>query len=537
MVISLLLKGGITQRMKPPKVAIYCRLSEEDKNKLNPDDESESIQNQKSLLEGYVLANKWEIFDYYIDDDWSGADSDRPDWNRLLVDAENRKFDIVLCKSQSRFTRDMEVVEKYLHNKFLEWHIRFIGLVDNADTDNKGNKKQRQINGLTNEWYLEDISDNIRAVFDHKRREGKFIGSFATYGYIKDPEDSDKIIVDEEAAEVVKMIFNWYLDGYGVQAIATKLNRRNILNPTMYKRKCGLNFRLKVENNSLWNKTTVKRILKNRVYIGDMVQGRYRKLSYKSKKIIEVPEEEWFIVKNTHEPIISEEMFNEVQDRIKKAPKSSGLGKAHIFATKLKCLDCGSNMNKGSSKYKDGTRFSYFRCKMYLLNTKNCSSHFITLNELEEIILSKLKNYISNYLDEESAIKSLSVETKIDNRIKSLKNELNRLSAYIDEQSEVIKSLYIDKVKGIITDDMFMNFSKEFNEEKESNISRKEDIEKQINSLMEKANESDKWKETILKYKNVNKLTHTMVKELIDYIEIGEKNENGERIIRVHWLF
>lgn len=155
------------------KVAIYCRLSDEDDKKLNPSDESESIQNQKSLLEGYVLVNSWDIYDYYIDDDWSGADSYRPDWNRLLKDAEDGKFNIVLCKSKSRFTRDMIAVEKYIHGKFLEWNIRFIGLVDNADTQNKGNKKQRQILGLTNEWYLEDISDNIRAVFDSKRKAGE----------------------------------------------------------------------------------------------------------------------------------------------------------------------------------------------------------------------------------------------------------------------------------------------------------------------------------------------------------------------------
>lgn len=522
------------------KVAIYCRLSDEDTNKLNPTDESESIQNQRSLLEGYVIANAWNIYDYYIDDDWSGADSDRPDWNRLLKDAEERKFNIILCKSQARFTRDMEAVERYLHSKFLEWNIRFIGLVDNADTHNKGNKKQRQIMGLTNEWYLEDISDNIRAVFDAKRRAGEHIGGFATYGYMVNPEDTGKFIIDDEAAEVVQMIYNWYLEGFGAQAISTKLNKLKILNPTFHKRKLGLNFKTGVENNGLWNKTTIRRILKNSMYLGHMVQGRQKKLSYKSKKCVSVPEEDWFIVENMHESIIDESVFYEVQKRIESKPRSSGLGKPHVFSTKLKCLDCGSNMNKGSQKSKKGVKFYYFRCKKYIMGIegeKQCGSHFIMLKDLEDIVLEKLKSYINNYLDEESAINSLSMEVEIDNKIKLLKKELGRIEIHLNEQSRVIESLYIDKIKGIITDEMFINFSKTFNEEKDANMLRKKDIEKQIQPLVEKNNVYDQWKETILRYRNADKLTYTMVNELIDFIEIGEKNDRGERIIRVHWLF
>lgn len=522
------------------KVGIYGRLSDEDDGKINPDDKSESIKNQISLLEGYVIANGWEIYDYYIDDDWSGADSDRPDWNRLLRDAEDKKIDIVLCKSQARFTRDMIAVEKYLHGKFLEWNIRFIGLVDNADTHNKGNKKQRQIMGLTNEWYLEDMSDNIRSVFDDKRKAGEFIGGFATYGYMKDPEDNDKLIIDEEAAEVVRMIYNWYIEGFGPQAISTKLNNLRILNPTMHKRKLGLNFKITVENSGFWNKTTVRRILKNPMYLGHMVQGRKRKLSYKSKKTIEVPKDEWFVVKNTHEAIIEESIFNKVQRYMESRPRSSGLGKPHVFARKLKCLDCGSNMNKGVNKSKKGVRFSFYRCKLYIespSDDKQCTSHYIMMRDLEEVVLAKIKGYINSYLDEKSAIDSLSLEIEISNKVKTLKKELSRIEASLNEQAKVIESLYIDKVHGIITNDMFVNFSKKFNEEKEVNLLRKKEIENKIQPLIDKNNAKDQWKETLLRYKNVDKLTHTMVNELIDYIEVGEKNEDGERIIRVHWLF
>ena len=167
------------------KVAIYCRLSDEDKDKVISTKDSESIKNQKNILIKYAAQQGWSIYKIYSDDDFSGLDNQRPAWNEMIKDAKERKFNIILCKSQSRFTRDMEVVEKYLHNKFIEWGIRFIGLTDNSDTLNKGNKKQRQINGLVNEWYCEDVSENIKSVFDMKRKEGKFIGSFACYGYKK----------------------------------------------------------------------------------------------------------------------------------------------------------------------------------------------------------------------------------------------------------------------------------------------------------------------------------------------------------------
>ena len=169
------------------KTAIYCRLSEEDRNKIRKSDDSISIQNQKSMLIQYAIDQGWEIYDIYSDDDYTGSDRNRPQFNRLLADAQARKFDIVLCKTQSRFTRELELVEKYIHGLFPVWGIRFVSIVDNADTENKGNKKSRQINGLVNEWYLEDMSDNIRSVLTSRRENGFHIGAFAPYGYKKDP--------------------------------------------------------------------------------------------------------------------------------------------------------------------------------------------------------------------------------------------------------------------------------------------------------------------------------------------------------------
>ena len=188
------------------KVAIYCRLSEEDHNKLNKEDDSNSIKNQKAMLMQYSLRQSWDIYDIYSDDDYTGSDRNRPQFKRLLADAEARRFDIILCKTQSRFTRELALVEKYIHGLFPIWGIRFVSIVDNADTANKGNKKSRQINALVNEWYLEDMSENIRGVLTNRRENGFHIGAFAPYGYQKDPNRKGHLIVDPDAAEKAVLI-------------------------------------------------------------------------------------------------------------------------------------------------------------------------------------------------------------------------------------------------------------------------------------------------------------------------------------------
>ena len=293
------------------KVAIYCRLSEEDKNKLSKDDDSESIQNQKSMLIEYAVQKEWEIYNIYSDDDYTGSDRNRPAFNQLLKDAESHKFDIVLCKTQSRFTRELEIVEKYIHGLFPIWNIRFVSIVDNADTENKGNKKARQINGLINEWYLEDMSDNIKSVLTNKRRNGVHIGAFALYGYQKDPHQKGHLIVDEEAAQVVREVFTLFSQGMGKSAIARYLNEKGIPNPTEYKRMHGLRYKQPVTKQStLWKYFAVADMLVNEIYIGNMVQGKYGSVSYKSKKNKPIPKEQWIRVEGTHEPIIDMPLWN-----------------------------------------------------------------------------------------------------------------------------------------------------------------------------------------------------------------------------------
>lgn len=520
------------------KVAIYCRLSDEDKNKKNYMDDSESIQNQKKLLIKYALEKGWDIYKIYSDDDYSGLDGERPEFNAMLKDAQEGKFNIILCKTQSRFTRDMELVERYLHNMFLKWGIRFVTVVDAVDTLDKNNKKSRQINGLINEWYCEDVSESIKAVFRMKQKLGKFIGSFSSYGYIKDPNDRNKLIIDEEAAQVIRMIFSLYIEGNGTQHIASILNDMNIPNPTKYKQSKGYNYKnMSLKNDyGFWNKTTIKRILKNQLYIGNMVQHKCKKVSYKSKKMKMLNENEWVVVENTHEPIIDKEIFSLVQKRINSNIRSTGSGKVHLFAGKVKCLDCKSTMARTSN----GKNYSYLRCRLYLLNTKKrfCTSHTIELNKLTDIVSERIKMYISLFCNSNSLSEKLFQEQSIKVEIDELNKLLSKTNKQINDRLEALKNLYLDKISGTILVEQFNEFNSMFLREKNELSVKEERLKKEIQELKSNSSSIEDYKKMVNDTINSLKLTHFMVNELIDYIEIGEKNkESSEQEVVIHWNF
>lgn len=288
--------------------AIYCRLSVEDREK--EETESESIRNQRSLLLEYAAAQGWEVYDVYADEDYSGLREDRPAFQRMLADAEEGRFSIILCKTQSRFTRNAVTAERYLHEKFPLWGIRFVTAVDHVDTAFSSNKKARQINSLVNEWYSEELSENIRAVFRRKMEEGKFLGNYAPYGYRKDPNCRHHLVRDPETAPVVVEIYRLYLTGLSCRRIADHLTGQGVATPSQVKKGRGEDMGRKTSVR--WSAGTVRKILRNPVYIGHMAQGKEVKVSFKEKKVREIPKNRWVVVRNTHEAIIKEEIFAEV---------------------------------------------------------------------------------------------------------------------------------------------------------------------------------------------------------------------------------
>lgn len=517
------------------KVAIYPRLSEEDRNKKNETDESESIQNQKSMLIEYAINQGWEIYDIYTDEDYTGADRNRPEFNRLLKDAEARKFDIVLCKTQSRFTRELELVEKYIHGLFPIWGIRFVSIVDHADTDVRGNKKARQINGLINEWYLEDLSENIKSVFNNKRKNGVHIGAFALYGYLKDPEQKGHLIIDEEAAQVVREVFTLFAQGYGKTNIARILNDRGIPNPTEYKRQKGLRYKQPVSKcSTLWKYFAISNMLTNEIYIGNMVQGKYGSISYKSKINKPRPKEKWYKVENTHEPIIDRDLWDRVQALIKEKSKPFSNGKIGIFARKVKCMYCGYTLH--STKHADGRH--YLQCPTRHVSKEACEGSMISMNVLEKIVLKELHELSSKYIDETYISEHTEFNNRISEQIAMKQDLISEYQRKSLECSEGIKNLYLDKVKGLITEDVFIDLTKDLHADKDRADETILSISEQIEELKEKLNRAKSKAERIKEYTDVQKLTREIVDTMIDYIEVGKRIPGTRnRPVNIYWNF
>ncbi len=478
----------------------------------------------------------WDVYHIYCDEDYSGADSLRPDFNRMIGAAKEKKFQIILCKTQSRFTRDMELVEKYIHGLFPIWGIRFIAVADNADTEVKGNKKARQINGLVNEWYLEDLSENIRMVLDMKRRQGQYIGGFPIYGYQKDPKDHNHLIIEPEAAEVVRQIFQWSLEGHGKQEIARMLNDQGIPNPTRYKEERGwASGHPRSNNHGLWNKTTIWRILRNEMYTGVMLQGRRKKVSYKSKVVIDLPEEQWFRVEGTHEAIIDRELFEKVQRGLRLRAKTDGTGEAHLLSGLVKCMDCGSTMSKTTNCQQGRRRVSYLRCKLYADSgeKKLCTRHSIRLDQLIELVSKRIRYYVQNYYK----VEELNLPPPRDTGRDALEQEQKSLTAQLEKRSQALKNLYLDKVSGVLSEGQFMELNQDFLAEKSRLERRLAQIDQELGEWAEPADQ-DAVMERARELLKLETIPRELVVALIEKIEVGEKNrESGEQEVRITWKF
>ncbi|WP_461868070.1 recombinase family protein [Faecalimonas sp.] len=507
------------------RVVLYLRLSKEDLDKVNEGDDSASIKNQRLLLTEYALKNNFQIVKVYSDDDESGLYDDRPGFEEMIEDAKLGLFDIILAKTQSRFSRNMEHIEKYLHHDFLNLGIRFIGVVDGVDTAVASNKKSRQINGLVNEWYCEDLSENIRSAFKIKMKNGQFLGSSCPYGYKRDPQNHNHLIIDEYAANVVQKIFQLYLTGYGKAKIGSILSEEGILIPTLYKQQIlGENYKNSkaLKTTKVWSYQTIHSILNNQTYVGDLVQNKTNKLSYKDKKKLSLPKEEWIIVANTHAAIISREIFNRVQEIQKMKTRSvSGTETKGIFSGVLFCADCKHSMNRKYER-RQNQKFVGYICKTYKQHGKKfCSSHSIKNDELEETVLASIKEEARKILtqaDVDELQKFEVIESgKVNYRIqlKQIEGQIEKIETYKNKTYQNFMEELIDKKKYIY---YIGEYDKQIGE---LQLQRDNVIEKL--NLQEKLDvQHDEWVEAFKNYIDVSELTREMVLELIDKIEVHE---------------
>lgn len=515
--------NNIDNKEKTYNVGIYCRLSREDEG----DNQSESINNQRDYLTKYVLENGWIIVDIYIDDGYTGTNFDRPDFQRLIRDIEKKKINLVITKDLSRLGRDYITTGYYLEKYFPEKNIRYIAVNDAIDTfRNSAGNDVSPFKSVINDMYAKDISVKVRSALDTKRKEGKFIGAFAPFGYKKSKVDKGKLEIDEEASLVVKRIFHMYLSGQGISRIAHKLNEEGVICPTEYKERTT-NYKGKVIK-KLWNHNTIRTILKNPTYTGCMTQNKYKKVNYKSKKLRTLSSDKWIIVDDTHEPIVDKKTFTDTQDMMKRRYSQEYKGKKgnKLFSGFVYCGDCEAYMT-----YTKTSASLHLICSTYKRYTsKYCTRHGIKEEELKKLIIKDIKE-LAEYVNSNRLMKVASEESKYDLR-KQLNSDIDKMEKRLNEIKSIIKSLYTDKVKGLIDDKEFLEMKEEFSIEKLKLQSRYDDIKGRLDEYEKSKNEIERISVIVDKIMNMEELDRYALEQLIRRIEIFEDKQ-----IKIHYNF
>ena len=505
----------------------YIRLSKEDL--LRGRDESNSVINQRRLLEQYHQTHLDEFHDgteqdVYVDDGKTGTDTDREDFQRLLADVYSGRINCVIVKDLSRLSRNYTDAGNLIENLFVRLNVRFISLAEGVDSYRNPDSVSNIIVPITNvmnDQYCYQTSKKIRQVFDMKRRNGEFIGSYAPYGYVKDPNDKHALLVDPEAAEVVKSIFALFLSGMNKRGITYYLNDHGTLCPTAYKQQQGLKYNApNAQGNPMWSTITIDTILKNRVYVGDMVQGRQRVKSYKIHIQEKVPEEEWFIVENTHEAIIDRETFAKVQSLLKRdtrtAPKAKQL---YLFSGFLKCADCGRAMSRIASK----GIYVYYQCGTYKsLSKKACTMHSIKSDRLEAGVLFAIQQQVHlaiTYSELVARINSAplkkSKSKRLEDTIAAKEKELAKIMRYK-------QALYQDWKDGEITRNDYRHMSEDYEQQIEALTRIMQTLTAEQEQLENGVDAESPCLTAFLKYRNIDKLTREILGELIDHIKVYE---------------
>ena len=498
-------------------VGIYIRLSREDDDKVMM---SESITNQKSLLLQYVKENNLRVYDIYIDDGYSGTNFERPDFNRLLNDIELGRVNMVITKDMSRLGRDYigtgNLIEKY----FPEHNVRYIAVTDNIDTFlDSSNNDIAPFKAIMNDFYAKDISKKIKSSLKAKMKDGKYVGGRAPFGYTKDKDNKNQLIVDSEQAIIVRRIFDMALDGLSFFKIAKQLTNERIKTPAGYysfEWKSNYNFKY-----GQWHSKTIRDILTNRMYIGDMVQNRRSKVNYKVKKVIKNNPKDYIIVENTHEPIINKDTFYAVQKIIPKNVGRNEKKENHLLDGLLYCGDCGHRISVQARRKKDNK--AYTLCNYYRTYMKEhlCTAHSNNYDKLEEEIINNLRRVCLKYLDKTKVKDSVINNYNNKNKDNSLK-EIEILSKDINQINDNLDNIYIDKLNKKINEDQFNRVKSKLELELDRKITRLNEIKDLSVSEVNEDKNKKKIENYINKFLSMKNPNRELIVNLIDRIDIYE---------------
>lgn len=472
-------------------VAIYLRLSRDDEDIDGSKAESNSISSQRDMIRSFIRKqDNMEIYDIYVDDGWSGANFDRPEFKRMMKDIEAGHVDCVIVKDLSRLGRDYIEAGRLIQKTFPAFSVRFIALTDHFDSltaDYNETSLVVPVKNFVNDSYSRDISGKVRSHQKVKRENGDFIGAFAVYGYKKSADNRNLLVPDDYAADIVRKIFAWKMEGYSNLCIARKLDDAGILSPMEYKKMQGeklcTGFVTGVK--SKWSAVAVKRILTNENYTGTLVQGREEKVNYKVNKSVMKPEDEWIKVNDAHEAIISKEDFEIVQDLLRIDTRAySGEEKAHIYSGLLFCGDCMEPMLRRVSRYNRKETVSF------ICSTKNkggdCTRHTISEEDLRHLVLTGLRQQISLFMDKARVLEHIEQMEINFEEVVSFDREIEKLHKEQDKYLSLRAGLYEDLKKNIITEEDFKNFraiyEKRYQELEEAISNQEETIKKLFKS-------------------------------------------------------
>lgn len=515
------------QKTKSFRVGLYIRLSREDGDK----EESSSVTNQREILKRYVSEQEnFFIVKEYVDDGYTGTNFDRPGFKQMIEDIEAGIIDTVITKDLSRLGRERLGVGHYTEIYFPEHNVRYIALLDNIDTYfDAGMNDMAPFKGVINDMYVRDISKKIRSSLIERKKAGNFLGVTAPYGYEKDSNNKFHLVINEKEAEIVKRVFRLYLEGNGLTRIAQILTKDGVPVPGESR---NIGKTRKTALYSSWKQTTIRRILDNRVYLGELVQFKRRKINYKSKRRITVPEEERYICKGTHEAIIDEESFNAVQNILKKNKSFKGTKHDYLFKGLLFCSECGARLNVTYSNYalkKYGeyryTTICYSYSRLY---SDICTRHSNSIPELEEVLIKHIKEVCSRYINENLQDELINMAKKQKQlELKQISNEkrLETLEQKISDIGLYIKNLYMDKVKGVVNENDYISLVADFTKDKDNLIKEKEELIKIINNQKPQINETAKIERLAKEFLSLERPTKQLLNELIEKITISENKE------------
>lgn len=521
------------------KVAIYLRLSKEDDDlscSSGAKSESNSISNQRKLIYDFMKSHpELELYDEYKDDGKSGSNFDRAEFQRMMKDIEAGKVNCVVVKDQSRFGRDYIDVGKYKEKIFPKLGVRFITINEGYDSLSATSSDDLAftINSFVYDFYIRDISTKIRTNLTAKKQNGEYAGAFVAYGYVKDSNDKSKLVVDQFAADVVRDIFRWKIEGLSPQNIAVRLNELGIPSPAEYKKLSGSNYKTSFQTSSkaVWSHVSVRRILKNEIYLGVMIQGKRTTPNYKTKTVVTKAEGEWLRVEGTHEAIISVRDFELVQELLRDDTHCrAGDVTVPVYAGRIYCGDCGAAAVRKTVSYA-GKRYVYYVCNANKHDKTVCSRHSIREDILGQVIYQTVRHQIDLLLDVDKALRQFE-------NLSWEKHKLKQLDASIEIQEEVVRKnntlrlgIYEDLRAGLLDRSEYESLKKELAERIAEATAAIEKLNKEKREILDGVSKQQSWIEQFRQYENVTELTRPMVIHLIERINIFE-DSNIEIVFR-----